>query len=89
MYRDAQQPFLELLEELRPRRIIVMGKTTWSKMPECKEFRHKDLQAYKLADGSLVWAKAMVHPGARRGLSWQAYAKAFAQFKTLPLPKRG
>jgi hypothetical protein len=54
MFRDAQQPFLELLEELRPRprRIIVLGKTMWSNMPVCSLYRHKDLQAYRLADRS-------------------------------------
>lgn len=85
LFRDAQRPFLELLEELRPHRVIVLGKTMWSKMPECQVYRHKDLQAYMLADRSLVWVKAMVHP--RGGLSWQPYAKAFDQFKKLPLPE--
>ncbi len=89
MWGQEQDPFLKLLEKLRPHRIIVLSKTAWSKMPERKMFRHEDLQAFGLADGSLVWAKAMVHPCARNSLPWQTYAKAFAQFNTLQLPAKG
>jgi hypothetical protein len=44
---DAQNPFLELLETLGPRRIVVFGKGMWPNMPECEVYITDDFQAYK------------------------------------------
>jgi hypothetical protein len=62
MLIDAQKPFLELLETLAPRRIVVFGKGMWPNMPECEVYITDDFQAYKTNDGALAWAMCVSHP---------------------------
>ena len=70
MWEAAKRAFHpDILNELRPRRIIVLGKVMWSKMPEVAYedmYMTDDVQGYLLEDGSV--AVCWVLPG--RGLSW-------------------
>ena len=47
-----------ILNKLRPRRIIVIGKEMWSEMPKTDVYMTDDVQGYFLEDGSVAvcWA---------------------------------
>lgn len=77
MWNGAKEALPGLLAELRPRRAVVLGKTMWSKMPECEVRITDDVQGYRLPDGSLALCWALNHPS--RGLSWRQLA-AVVQF---------
>ncbi len=49
----AKAEFPALLERLKPRRIIVLGKTMWSRMPGVDLMYTDDVQGYRLSDGSM------------------------------------
>lgn len=69
-FQDSWGAFRELVEEIRPDRIIVCGGRLWSKMPPTPHedgsrsdlFLRSDIQAYCLRDGTPVWCLAIHHP---------------------------
>jgi len=77
MWESSKQAFPELLNKLEPRRVIILGKRTWSHMPVCDVWITDDVQAYRLASGSLAMCWALKHPS--WGLSWRELS-AFVQF---------
>ncbi len=77
----AKAEFPALLERLKPRRIIVLGKTMWSRMPGVDLMYTDDVQGYRLSDGSMAVCWALHHPS--RGLSWRTLA-AVIQFACGP-----
>jgi hypothetical protein len=78
----ASQPFLDLLRELRPARVLITGHTAWAGMPDTQVGEDKYLQAYRLGDGHLSWCKAIRHP---RMNSWQNMAVQLGEFRSLDL----
>ena len=56
--------FREILELLRPERVLVCGKTLWRLMEATREEDrlHPCLQAYRLRGGDRVWCLAVRHP---------------------------
>lgn len=53
MYRSAETPFLSMLEKMKPRRVLVVGREMWKNMPKGDKRRGKYIRAYKLASGRL------------------------------------
>ena len=85
MWKAAKDVFRpDILNKLRPRRIIVIGKTMWSKMPDTNVYMTEDVQGYLLEDGSVVVCWALPHTAA--GLSWTRLADTiyFALGRELP-----
>jgi hypothetical protein len=78
----ASQPFLDLLEELRPARVLVTGYAVWKGMPRTHVIRDMYLQAYRLKDGHLCWCQAVRHP---RVTSWRNLAKQLKHFEAQAL----
>ena len=80
--KDAFRP--DILNKLRPRGIIVIGKTMWDQMPHTDVYMTEDVQGYLLEDGSVVVCWALPHTAA--GLSWTRLADTihFALGRELP-----
>ena len=76
-WEAAQGQWKELLNKIRPRRVIVVGKTAWGEMPETQLGFCEDVQGYSLDDESKVICWAVDHP--RHGLRWRRLA-AIIQF---------
>ncbi len=91
-FEGAHPAFLQLIEKIRPSRVVVTGKTMWNRMPACHgPHLCEDLQAYKLSDGSLVWSLAVPHPGNREkgeGFVWERVAAAIRAFRSIKFPLR-
>lgn len=86
-WQGAGSHFRTLLEELRPLKVLVTGKDMWDVMPECDVRLLDDLQAYRLADGSLTWCLALPHPANRRaGFKWDAIGESIKVFKAAKFP---
>ena len=75
-WHAAAKAFPALLEELRPRNVIVLGKTMWSRMPDTFILLTDDAQGYRLVDGTVTMCWAVRHPAA--GLSWKWLAQLVA-----------
>jgi hypothetical protein len=82
----ARKPFLNLIETIKPQRIIVLGKDMWRSMPACAIYVTDDLQAYKLRNGALAWSLCVSHPAGRGSLDWASLSKVIRLFKSLNLP---
>jgi len=90
----AHDGFLQILNQLKPRRVVVLGYVMWSKMPETNHEvpeadhnrKHPAPEAYQLADGTLAWCQALKHPS--RGPSWEEYAADIKAFMDRDLPAR-
>jgi hypothetical protein len=81
-FEDSAAPYLGLLEELRPERVIVCGKRLWSRMPETDLFLRDDVQAYCLQDGTPVWCLAIRHPS--RAFNWRQWHPLISAFLVDP-----
>ena len=87
MWEAAKQAFHpDILNKLRPRRIIVIGKTMWSKMPKEDVYMTDDVQGYSLDDNSVAVCWALPHTSA--GLSWTRLAEII-HFTMGELPRSG
>ena len=83
MWEAAKRAFHpDILNELRPRRIIVIGKVMWSKMPKADVYMTGDVKGYSLEDHSVAVCWALP----ARGLSWTRLADTihFALGRELP-----
>jgi hypothetical protein len=88
-FRDAGPPFFSVLEKLRPRKVIVTGTDLWKSMPNTSVQFRDDLQAYGLADGTLVWCLAFPHPSnSTVGFRWQDVNERIRVFRLEKLPLR-
>jgi hypothetical protein len=89
-FDEAGLPFLELLEKIRPLKVVLTGKMTWNHLPPFHgPHLCEDLQACKLSDGSLVWGLAVPHPGNRQkgeGFVWERVAGALRAFRAATFP---
>jgi len=87
-WQEAKAQFTSLIENIRPLKVIVTGKTIWRNLPEFTgPERSTDLKAYRLSDGSLVWCLALRHPS--RGVRWEELGGSIRSFRSLDLPQRG
>jgi hypothetical protein len=85
-FKDAGPHFLALIERIRPLKVIVTGKDLWNRMPETSVNR-RDLGAYRLSDGTLVWCLAIPHPAnSREGFNWAKISKSIRRFRSTKLP---
>ena len=73
VWEQADNEWALILNELRPRNIIVLGKTMWGYMPETQVVRSKNVQGYNLSDGSVAMCRAVAHPSG--GLGWERLAE--------------
>jgi hypothetical protein len=90
-WKEAKQHFLNLIERISPKKVIVTGLDMWNKhMPGCNGPHRTDyIQAYKLTDGSLVWCLAIPHPSnSTWGFRWDKIGKQINDFKQLTLPTK-
>jgi hypothetical protein len=71
MWKAAHAEFRPHVSELKPKRIIVLGKRLWSEMPPTDIFVTDELQGYRIAD-EMVMCLAVNHPAG--GLSWRKLA---------------
>jgi hypothetical protein len=93
MFEKSRLPFLRLLEDIRPLKVIVTGKTMWNNhLPSCTgPHLCDDLQSYKLSDGTLVWCLAVPHPSNRakgKGFQWEWVGKNIRAFRAINFPLR-
>ncbi len=72
MWLDAANSFPNLLESLKPRNIIVLGKDMWRNMPQTSIWLTDDVQGYRLSNNEITMCWAVNHPSA--GLSWRRLA---------------
>lgn len=79
MYKDAQQPFLEVLKSLSPEIVIVLGYTLWPRLPDegpdgklpDLEVDGKKLVRCRYEDGGKYTIACRVrHPAAGLGKPW-------------------
>jgi hypothetical protein len=89
-WEDAATNFLRLIEDIRPRKVIVTGSDMWRHhMPPTYIQRSDDLQAYRLSNGELVWCLALPHPSnSRSGFRWDEAGEKIRQFRATTLPNR-
>lgn len=88
-FKNAGPCFLELIEKIRPLKVIVTGKTVWNKMPRTSAYRGVNLQAYTLSDGTLVWCLAVPHPSnSTDGFQWKRVGESIRRFRSTKLPQR-
>jgi uracil-DNA glycosylase len=78
-WHAAATAFPELMERLRPRNVIVLGRTMWSRMPDTFIQITDDAQGWRLADGTIAMCWAVKHPSA--GLSWAWLAQLVAYIR--------
>jgi len=87
-WQDAAPCFVQLIETIRPLKVIVTGKTMWNGyMPGCTgPHLSDDIQAYKLSEGNLVWCLAIHHPA--RGVHWEEIGEQIRMFRSIEFPIR-
>ena len=89
-WEEAKPHFLNLIERIRPQKVIITGIEMWKEMPECYAKLVDDLQAYRLIDGAFVWCLALPHPASRtagKGFAWQSVASSIKLFRETALPQ--
>src|SRR5271165_3112815 len=69
-FEQSCAPFLKLIEELRPERILVCGKQLWDRMPPTAAEDRLDyyIGVYPLSGGDKAWCLAIKHPA--YGCQW-------------------
>ena len=80
-----------ILNKLRPRRIIILGTELWKKMPNVTAtdvYMTDDVQGYSLEDGSVTVCFALDDP-ATRMLSWKRLADTIHFALGRELPRNG
>jgi hypothetical protein len=88
-FTESGKPFLELLEDLRPRRVVMTGYQMWSHMPDTQIQIHDYKQAYRLKDGTLVWCLAVPHVQSRKEghrFRWEDIGQRIRDFVAEALP---
>ena len=88
MWEAAERDFRpNILNKIRPRRIIILGKVMWSNMPDPEVYMTDDVQGYLLEDGSVAVCWALDHPAA--GLGWIRLADTIHFALGHELPRSG
>jgi hypothetical protein len=76
-WRHAAKEWPDLLNKLRPRNVIVLGKKMWCHMPEAQKIIDGNVQGYVLEGGNVAMCFATSHPS--RGPGWKEYADFVAK----------
>jgi len=76
-WKQADDEWQDVLAKLQPRNVIVLGLSMWGYMPETQEVRSKNVQGYRLRDGTAAMCWAVRHPSA--GLSWSKLRDTIAE----------
>ena len=71
-WQQADDEWQLVLARLKPRNIIVLGRGMWGYMPETQVLISKDVQGYRLPDGTVAMCRATWHPAG--GQSWISLA---------------
>ncbi len=89
MWSAAKEQFLNLIDELKPDKILVTGYELWKKMPETDCYMTDRLQAYCIrSTGHLAWCLALPHPANRtEGFNWAVVGKQIKLFREASFPK--
>jgi hypothetical protein len=88
-FEDGSQAFLEVLELLKPSRVVVTGMQIWNSMPVCDAGGENHQGAYRLSSGNLSWCLAVPHPQSRKPrYNWQEVGDEIRSFCRLKLPLR-
>ncbi len=83
---DAKERWLPLLEQLKPERVLVVGRELWAHMPDTQMVFSSDVQAYKYNNGeSTAWCMNVRHP-AGGGWGWETLQESLSRFLTISLP---
>jgi hypothetical protein len=79
-WKQAKLEFPDLLEQLKPLRLIVLGLEMWDDdhMPPASVGGGSGAQAYRLSSGELCWCLPLAHPSAHgsKRTSWRQLAAA-------------
>lgn len=89
MYEQSKAAFTNLLEEMRPERVIVPGLDAWKNMPlDTDRFLCRDVQSYRLKLGAQAWCLALPHPANRQeGFSWVLAHESINLFRQIEFPR--
>jgi hypothetical protein len=90
-FENSGGPFLELVENLHPGKVLITSIASWKNMPFTQENHPTDKSdkygGYRLSDQSLVWCLAVPHQRARR-MGWERLGECIANFSKEKLPVR-
>lgn len=86
MFQAAQNVFLQLINRLEPRLIVIFGLDAWAQFPESQVHLVRDLQAYRLSSGQLSWCLALEHPASLKWIGWKNANEAIKLFQTIAFP---
>ncbi len=80
-FDESGEAFLELLNMLRPQRVLVTSLASWNHMPKLHVMHPTDhyCGAYRLAAGELCWCLAVPHQRSRR-MGWQLLGETIQHF---------
>lgn len=70
LWAQAKAEFPGLLRQLRPRNVIVLGKTMWAMMPDTQVWLTDDVQGYLLDGRAIAFCWAVPHPSAGLSCEW-------------------
>jgi hypothetical protein len=76
LWAQAASELPDVLNLLKPRLVIVLGREMWNRMPETQVILGDYVQGYTLENGETAMCHVIAHPS--RGPSWTEYA-AFIQ----------
>ena len=86
---DGKDAFLDLLELLRPSRVVITTKKVWYALPACDMEGEGEQKAYRLNSGVLSWCLSVPHPQSRNPrYDWQHVHQQLGEFSESSLPKR-
>ncbi|MGD9508075.1 MAG: hypothetical protein AB7I59_02830 [Geminicoccaceae bacterium] len=72
LWETAREEFPQLLADLDPDRVIVLGKELWSRMPKAQVYISDEMQGYVKSNGEVAYCYAVKHPSA--GVRWRDLA---------------
>ena len=90
-YVERETFHRNILNNLRPQRIIVLGTEIWGKMPQVTAgdvYMTDDVQGYSLEDGSVAVCFALNNPATKR-LTWKQLANTIYFALGGELPRNG
>ena len=83
-FLSSGRPFLQLIDDLKPNRVVITGYQTWEQMPETAVVETDFKQAYRRHDGGLAWCLAVPHVQSRKPnerFNWQEIGRTIEAFE--------
>ena len=95
-FKIAQIAFQELIETIKPARIVVTGLTAYNNLPKPDKERlepalslERTLKAFRLSSGKLAWCLGVPHPQSRKPrYRWEEIGERVECFRRAELPLR-